>query len=109
MLAKLMRRYPRGQLWSFGREVTPASSEEEFSQSANKSSCVRDAREDHQTGERRRQEEGKILLRHFPGGEPFPAVSVVAILIDQRNPAAIVCPSLGCRLSPLAQWLLRLE
>ncbi|KAI9871972.1 MAG: hypothetical protein M1830_002208, partial [Pleopsidium flavum] len=66
-LAKLMRRYPRGHLWSFGREVTPASPEDEVSHANNESSSVRKAREDHQTRARRRQEERKALLLHFPG------------------------------------------
>ena len=62
-LQYLLRRYPRGSLWSFDEDGSLSSSEEEVAPSERAMSSHRKARI------REREYIASMLLKHFPGGE----------------------------------------
>lgn len=62
-LQYLLRRYPRGKLWSFDEDGSLTSSEEEVAPNEETDSNHRHSRM------QRRQYIARMLLKHFPGGE----------------------------------------
>lgn len=62
-LQYLLRRYPRGKLWSFDEDGSLSSSEEEVAPNEKMASSHRHARM------QRRQYTASMLLKHFPGSK----------------------------------------
>lgn len=64
-LAILVKRYPRGKLWSFDVGVLDSSSEDELSRYGSGTTKSPGSTEDRRA--RRREAEARLLLAHFPG------------------------------------------
>lgn len=64
-LAILVKRYPRGKLWSFDVGILDSSSEDELSKYGSGTRKNSGLPEDRRA--RRREAEAKLLLAHFPG------------------------------------------
>jgi len=64
-LALLVKRYPRGKLWSFDAGTLDSSSEDELSRYGSVTSKGKGPPGDRRG--RRREAEAKLLLKHFPG------------------------------------------
>ena len=66
-LQTLLKRHPRGNLWSFDEDGTVSSSEDERALTTNRK--LRSSRSEP------KEAEARILQRHFPGGEVVPHMS----------------------------------
>ena len=63
LLQYLLKRYPRGSLWTFDEDGSLSSSEEDITSNENRSLGKRQAQA------QRRQSIASMLQKHFPGGE----------------------------------------
>ena len=64
-LAVLVKRYPRGKLWSFDVGISDSSSEDELSKCSSSTPKGSELPRDRRA--KRREAEARLLLAHFPG------------------------------------------
>lgn len=100
-LQYLLKRHPRGKLWSFDEDGSLTSSEEEFAPNEETTSSHRHSRM------QRRQYIARMLLKHFPGGEDPNSLSVDNKSTHVRcSPTNTFCAVMGFWSFTMVCWLL---
>lgn len=102
-LQYLLRRHPRGKLWSFDEDGSLTSSEEEVAPNEETKSSHRYSRM------QRRQYIARMLLKHFPGGEKKNSIDRPKSADIHCSSSITLCAVMGFRSITMVRWLLHFQ